>query len=114
MTKTLTHSPLLYTYHQIPWIDPSDDFYSPITNCLNFLIDLATHRKKHTFMGILTFAQSILQKYLDSPLATRIPQEKDGALAIVGCLEQSIMKKVCQVLPGCFHVFLCHSHLLNY
>ncbi|RUS35493.1 armadillo-type protein [Jimgerdemannia flammicorona] len=78
-------------------VDPLEDFHSPVTNAINFLIDLARDRKKHTFMGILGFANNILSKYSESPLEAKLPREKDGALCMIGCLAELILRKACHM-----------------
>ncbi|KAI9277967.1 armadillo-type protein [Umbelopsis sp. AD052] len=74
-------------------VDPLEDFHSPQTNAINLLIDLARDRKKHTFMGILTFINSVLNKYLETPVEQRNGREKDGALCMIGCLADQILRK---------------------
>ncbi|KAI8976466.1 armadillo-type protein [Pilobolus umbonatus] len=74
-------------------VDPFEDFHSPQTNAMNFLIDLARDRKKFTFMGILNFVNGILHKYLEAPEAQKNPKEKDGALCMIGGLSYLVLQK---------------------
>ncbi|RUP50513.1 armadillo-type protein, partial [Jimgerdemannia flammicorona] len=89
-------------------VDPLEDFHSPVTNAINFLIDLARDRKKHTFMGILGFANNILSKYSESPLEAKLPREKDGALCMIGCLAELILRKKSPVKSMMEQFFVTH------
>lgn len=74
-------------------VDPLEDFHSPQTNAMNFLIDLARDRKKHTFMGILNFVNGVLNRYLEAPEDQKNPREKDGALCMIGGLSYQVLQK---------------------
>lgn len=74
-------------------IDPLEDFHSPHMHASNLLIDMARHRRKQTFMHILTFTNELLTKYLETSPEQRNGKEKDGALNIVGCLSNEILEK---------------------
>lgn len=74
--------------------DPLEDFHSPHMHASNLLIDMARHRRKQTFMHILTFTNELLTKYLETSPEQRNGKEKDGALNIVGCLSNEILEKV--------------------
>ncbi|CAO3651162.1 unnamed protein product [Cunninghamella echinulata] len=91
-------------------IDPLEDFNSPQVNVTNLLINLAHNRKKHTFMGILGFINNVLVAYLETPEDQKNGREKDGALAMIGCLANDILAKkspVANMMDGFFvtHVF---------
>jgi hypothetical protein len=75
-------------------LDPLEDFHSAQMHASNLLIDMARHRRKQTFMTILTFTNELLTKYLTTPPELRNGKEKDGALNIVGCLSNEILSKV--------------------
>ncbi|KAG2183579.1 hypothetical protein INT43_006585 [Umbelopsis isabellina] len=89
-------------------VDPLEDFHSPQTNAINFLIDLARDRKKHTFMGILTFINSVLNKYLETPVEQRDGREKYGALSMIGCLADQILRKKSPVAGMMEPFFVTH------
>ncbi|GAB5589961.1 Nonsense-mediated mRNA decay protein 5 [Umbelopsis nana] len=74
-------------------IDPLEDFHSAQMHASNLLIDMARHRRKQTFMTILTFTNELLTKYLETAPELRNGKEKDGALNIVGCLSNEILSK---------------------
>ncbi|ORX79697.1 ARM repeat-containing protein [Basidiobolus meristosporus CBS 931.73] len=74
-------------------VDPLEDFRSPVTACMNLLIDLVRDRKKHTFMGILGFANTVLNKYAENPTDPNLARQKDGALCMIGCLSHTILRK---------------------
>ncbi|KAI9283549.1 armadillo-type protein [Umbelopsis sp. AD052] len=74
-------------------IDPLEDFHSAQMHASNLLIDMARHRRKQTFMTILTFTNELLTKYLATAPELRNGKEKDGALNIVGCLSNEILSK---------------------
>ncbi|KAI9256941.1 putative nonsense-mediated mRNA decay protein [Sporodiniella umbellata] len=74
-------------------VDPLEDFHSSEINTMNFLIDLARDRKKHTFMTILNFINGVLNKYLQAPEKEKNAQEKDGALCMIGGLSYQILHK---------------------
>lgn len=76
-------------------LDPLEDFHSAQMHASNLLIDMARHRRKQTFMTILTFTNELLTKYLETAPELRNGKEKDGALNIVGCLSNEILSKVC-------------------
>jgi hypothetical protein len=85
-----------------------EDFHSPQTNAINLLIDLARDRKKHTFMGILTFINGVLNKYLETPSEQRNGREKDGALCMIGCLADQILRKKSPVAGMMEPFFVTH------
>ncbi|KAI9281483.1 armadillo-type protein [Sporodiniella umbellata] len=89
-------------------VDPLEDFHSPQTNAMNFLIDLARDRKKHTFMGILNFVNSVLNKYLEAPQDQRNPREKDGALCMIGGLSYQVLQKKSPVANMMEPFFVTH------
>lgn len=89
-------------------VDPLEDFHSPQTNAMNFLIDLARDRKKHTFMGILNFVNSVLNKYLETPEDQRDPRQKDGALGMIGGLSYQVLQKKSPVANMMEPFFVTH------
>ncbi|KAG0768001.1 hypothetical protein G6F57_006285 [Rhizopus arrhizus] len=89
-------------------VDPLEDFHSPQTNAMNFLIDLARDRKKHTFLGILNFVNSVLNKYLEAPEDQKNPREKDGALCMIGGLSYQVLQKKSPVANMMEPFFVTH------
>ncbi|CEP15700.1 hypothetical protein [Parasitella parasitica] len=89
-------------------VDPLEDFHSPQTNAMNFLIDLARDRKKYTFMGILNFVNGILNKYLEAPEDQKNPREKDGALCMIGGLAYQVLQKKSPVASMMEPFFVTH------
>ncbi|KAF9570176.1 hypothetical protein EC968_002115 [Mortierella alpina] len=73
-------------------IDKLEDFTSPSTAAVNFMIVMARYRQ-NAFMQILTLANAVLQKYNDAPAEAKDPREKDGALVMVGSLSSLILRK---------------------
>ncbi|ORX55180.1 ARM repeat-containing protein [Hesseltinella vesiculosa] len=89
-------------------IDPLEDFLSPQINVTNLLIDLASCRRKHTFMGILNFINNTLVTYLQTPDETKNGREKDGAMAIIGYLADLILSKKSPVANMMEPFFVAH------
>ncbi|CEI98991.1 hypothetical protein RMCBS344292_13086 [Rhizopus microsporus] len=89
-------------------VDPLEDFHSPQTNAMNFLIDLARDRKKHTFMGILNFVNGVLNRYLEAPEDQKNPREKDGALCMIGGLSYQVLQKSSPVANMMEPFFVTH------
>lgn len=89
-------------------VDPLEDFHSPQTNAMNFLIDLARDRKKHTFMGILNFVNGVLNRYLEAPEDQKNPREKDGALCMIGGLSYQVLQKSSPVANMIEPFFVTH------
>ncbi|KAI8376325.1 armadillo-type protein [Radiomyces spectabilis] len=100
-----TEDPVEYVHKKV---DPLEDFHSPQTNATNFLIDLARDRKKHTFMGILGFINSVLNKYLETPEEQKDGREKDGALCMIACLSHQVLKKKSPVANMMEPFFVTH------
>ncbi|KAI8335766.1 armadillo-type protein [Chlamydoabsidia padenii] len=89
-------------------IDPLEDFHSPQVSVTNMLIDLAHDRKKHTFMGILGFINTVLVNYLETPEEQKNGREKDGALAMIGSLANEILAKKSPVANMMDTFFVTH------
>ncbi|KAI8969324.1 armadillo-type protein [Mycotypha africana] len=89
-------------------VDPLEDFHSPQTNAMNFLIDLARDRKKYTFMGILNFINGVLNKYLEAPEEQKNPKEKDGAMCMIGGLAYQVLQKKSPVANMMEPFFVTH------
>jgi hypothetical protein len=89
-------------------VDPWQDLDSPETNATNLLITLARVRKNHTFMGILGFINSALNKYLETPDDQKNGYEKDGALNMVTCLSQQILQNSSSVVSSMEPFFVTH------
>ncbi|SAM02255.1 hypothetical protein [Absidia glauca] len=89
-------------------VDPLDDIHSPVTNASNLLISLARDRKKHTFMGILGFINSVLNKYLETPDEQKNGREKDGALNMIACLSYQVLQKKSPVAGMMENFFVTH------
>ncbi|KAG0296044.1 hypothetical protein BGZ96_010335 [Linnemannia gamsii] len=73
-------------------IDGLEDFTSPSTAATNFMTVMARYRQ-NAFMQILALANSVLQKYNESPAEAKNPRDKDGALVMVGALAPLILRK---------------------
>ena len=91
-------------------VDPLEEFTSPVNAATTFLMDLARHRRKHVLNGILGFINSILKTYQEAPSNEKKPGEKDGALRMMGCLADQILRKhsnVAHLMEGFFveHIF---------
>ncbi|CAO3652340.1 unnamed protein product [Cunninghamella blakesleeana] len=89
-------------------IDPLEDFNSPQVNVTNLLINLAHNRKKYTFTGILGFINNVLVAYLETPEEQKNGREKDGALAMIGCLANDILAKKSPVASMMDAFFVSH------
>ena len=59
--------------------------------------------RQNAFMQILALANSVLQKYNESPAEAKNPREKDGALVMIGALAPLILRKV---------MICCDCHML--
>ncbi|CAG8497297.1 16245_t:CDS:10 [Acaulospora colombiana] len=91
-------------------MDLLEDFTLPSVAAVTFLMDLARHRKKFTFMGIMGFVNSVLTTYHSAPPEEKNPRQKDGALKMIGCLSDMVLRKkfgVAHLMEGFFttHVF---------
>ncbi|CAG8636899.1 7853_t:CDS:2, partial [Acaulospora morrowiae] len=49
--------------------------------------------KRYTFMGIMGFISTILTTYISASPENQNPQQKDGALKILGCLSDIVLRK---------------------
>ncbi|CAG8827129.1 13770_t:CDS:1, partial [Dentiscutata erythropus] len=65
-------------------MDPLEDFTSPVSSAIAFLMDLAKHRKKHTFVNIMEFITAVLINYQNASPENKNPRSKDGALKMIG------------------------------
>ncbi|RHZ46534.1 hypothetical protein Glove_615g3 [Diversispora epigaea] len=74
-------------------MDPLEDFTSPVSSAISFLMDLAKHRKKYTFMNIMEFINVVLMNYHNASPENKNPRLKDGALKMIGCLSDLILRK---------------------
>ncbi|KAJ1658971.1 Nonsense-mediated mRNA decay protein 5 [Dispira simplex] len=72
-------------------LDPLEDFESPVTAANNLLVDLATDRRKHSFMLILSFINKVVLSYADEDPVTRDDRCKDAALAMLGGLARIVL-----------------------
>ncbi|CAG8536645.1 10869_t:CDS:10 [Diversispora eburnea] len=91
-------------------MDPLEDFTSPVSSAIAFLMDLAKHRKKHTFVNIMEFITAVLINYQNASPENKNPRSKDGALKMIGCLSDLILRKkygVIHLMEGflIMHVF---------
>ncbi|KAF9929113.1 hypothetical protein FBU30_001842 [Linnemannia zychae] len=73
-------------------IDVLEDFTNPSTAATNFMTVMARYRQ-NAFMQVLNLANSVLQKYNESPVEAKNPREKDGALVMIGALAPLILRK---------------------
>ncbi|CAG8577467.1 17791_t:CDS:10, partial [Gigaspora margarita] len=102
-----TEDPVDYIHKKM---DPLEDFNSHTAAAVSFLMDLAKLRKKYTFMGIMEFINTILTTYQNAPIDAKNPRYKDGALKMIGCLSDMVMRKksgVAHLMEGFLitHVF---------
>jgi importin-7 len=74
-------------------LDPLEDFSSPVAATITFLMNLAKHRNKFIFKKILNFINNVLDTYRDAPPESKDPHQKDGALKMIGCLADLILRK---------------------
>ncbi|CAG8475521.1 4872_t:CDS:10, partial [Acaulospora morrowiae] len=99
--------PVEYIHKKMDFLE---DFTSPSVAAVTFLMDLARHRKRYTFMGIMGFINTILTTYISAPPENRNPRQKDGALKMLGCLSDMVLRKkygVAQLMEAIFlnHIF---------
>lgn len=73
-------------------MDPFDDFYSPPSSCVNWVIDLIKNRKKDTFMPILGFINETLSAAQSKPNDFTLQCRKDGALYLTGSLATLLLE----------------------
>ncbi|KAI7872425.1 armadillo-type protein [Spinellus fusiger] len=100
-----TDDPVEYVHKKV---DPFEDMESSQTHAINFLVVLARDRKKHTFMTILNFINTVLNRYLETPDAQKNGREKDGALCMISCLAHEILKKKSPVATMMEPFFVTH------
>ncbi|CAG8437081.1 2268_t:CDS:10 [Funneliformis mosseae] len=74
-------------------LDPLEEFTTPITSTITFLMDLAKYRHKFIFKKILNFIHNVLNTYRDAPPESKDPSQKDGALKMIGCISDLILRK---------------------
>ncbi|KAJ1979325.1 Nonsense-mediated mRNA decay protein 5 [Dimargaris cristalligena] len=74
-------------------LDPLEDFDSPTGAAVHLLRDLATDRRKHCFMIILSFINAAVMSYAKDDPVTRDPRRKDSALCMLGSLAQVVLHK---------------------
>ncbi|CAI2189717.1 5681_t:CDS:2, partial [Funneliformis geosporum] len=74
-------------------LDPLEDFTTPVTATITFLMDLAKYRHKFIFKKILTFIHNVLNTYRDAQPESKDPSQKDGALKMIGCISDLILRK---------------------
>lgn len=74
-------------------MDPLEDFTSPVSSSIAFLIDLAKHRTKYSFMKIMEFINAVLMNYHNASPENKNPRQKDGALRMIGCLSDLVLRK---------------------
>lgn len=84
----LTPRVLLWTSLRTDYIE--DWFSSPITAAISFVQILTKSRKQATLMPMLNVVNSIVAGYP----AQRTAKEKDGALRLLSCLADVIVKTV--------------------
>ncbi|CAB4434389.1 unnamed protein product [Rhizophagus irregularis] len=74
-------------------LDPLEDFSAPVAATITFLMNLAKYRNKFIFKKILNFINNVLETYRDAPPESKDPRQKDGALKMIGCLADLILRK---------------------
>lgn len=97
--------------------DPSEylhrklNFYeevsAPDVAATNFLVSLTKNRKKQTF-SILTFVNGVVSKYESAPDDQKQPQEKEGALRMIGSLASVILGKKSPIADQVEYFFVRH------
>lgn len=87
------------------------NFYEEVTApdvaAVNFLVALTKARKKQTF-SILTFVNTIVNKYEQAPDDQKIPREKEGALRMIGSLASVILGKKSPIADQVEYFFVRH------
>jgi hypothetical protein len=83
------------------------DVRSPQTMAIHLLMDLATDRKKHTFMSMLNFINRVLTESQTNDEQQRA-REKDGALRLMGALAPQILGRKSQVVDQMESFFVAH------
>ncbi|KAJ1928986.1 Nonsense-mediated mRNA decay protein 5 [Tieghemiomyces parasiticus] len=71
--------------------DPMGDFDSPTMAATNLLHDLATDRRKHSFMLIMNFINQVVLEYASADSTARDPRRKDGALHMLAALAKVVL-----------------------
>ncbi|KAI8822933.1 armadillo-type protein [Fimicolochytrium jonesii] len=66
--------------------NPMDDFRSPVSAAEALLFEVTKLRNQQTFVPTVTLINGIIQRYNESPVETRNPRHKDGALHMMACL----------------------------
>lgn len=78
-------------------LDDFEDFYSPATAAIDFLLTLTKEKQKTMFLPTLQFINSILidcpATAMDSSRTLEKSMKRDGALAMLGTLSQMILAK---------------------
>lgn len=69
-----------------------EEFAAPDSAATAFLTSLTKNRRKQTFQ-VLTFVNSIVDKYAAAPEDQKNPREKEGALRMIGTLASVILGK---------------------
>ncbi|KAI8645751.1 armadillo-type protein [Parasitella parasitica] len=89
-------------------IDPFEDIRSAQHNATTLLIDLASNRKKHSFMNILGFINGVLNSYMETPEDQKNGRDKDGALCMIGALAPIILTSSPEVADMMETFFVTH------
>ena len=87
------------------------NFYEEVTApdvaAVNFLVALTKARKKQTF-SILSFVNTIVNKYEQAPDDQKVPREKEGALRMIGSLASVILGKKSPIADQVEYFFVRH------
>lgn len=87
------------------------NFYEEVTApdiaATNFLVSLTKSRKKQTFT-ILNFVNTVVNKYESDPEGQKIPQEKEGALRMIGTLAEVLLAKKSPIAHQVEYFFVRH------
>lgn len=84
-----------------------EEVSAPDMAATNFLIALTKSRKKQTFV-ILSFVNTVVNKYESAPDDQKIPREKEGALRMIGSLASVILGKKSPIADQVEYFFVRH------
>ena len=84
-----------------------EDVSAPDMAATNFLVALTKNRKKQTF-GILSFVNTVVNRYESASDDQKNPREKEGALRMIGSLASVILGKKSPIADQVEYFFVRH------
>ena len=84
-----------------------EEVSAPDVAATNFLVALTKSRKRQT-LSILSFVNTIVNKYESAPDDQKIPREKEGALRMIGSLSSVILGKKSPIADQVEYFFVRH------